>query len=212
MRRTHGGQALHLLANASFVAVDSSSTPEAACHRLGGLRYAIVVASADPDARPEGTEPGQPFALCTAADLDRAREAGVPTLADPSAGLAATLVLPAALTLGELAASDTVTLLDLSPHGAVVMDGTDIVGVLDHQVVDDHLATTATLPGETRGPAGSLPSDSTLGGAPQLAAARVVCGHTGCGYVNELSFYDHGHPPLCQNRVRGEHVLLIARK
>jgi hypothetical protein len=184
--------------------------PETARQRLGGLRYAIVVSGEWFDGRWDGATPGQPFALCTATDLDEARAEGAPTLT--RATLPATLVLPTGLTLGELAVSDTMTLLDLSPHGSVVMDGTEIVGVLENLVVDSYLTTSAASPGETRGPGGGRPNDTTLGGAPQLAAARVVCGRADCGYVNQLSFYDHAHPPLCQNRASGAHVLVIARK
>jgi hypothetical protein len=208
VRRTHHGQALSVLANASFVTVDSALLPHEALRSLGALRYAIVVGSEDPDARPDDTTAGQPVALCTAADLGRVGDGRSLARAD----LPPALVLPATLTIGELVASDAITLLDLSPHGAVVADGVEIVGVLETHVVDDHLATTASVPSESRTQITNLPSDSVLGGSVQSAVARVVCGHPGCRYVNRLTFYDPKHPPLCQNPAHDRHHVVIARR
>jgi hypothetical protein len=187
-----------VLANASFVVASASSSAEEALRRLGGLRYAIVVEASSDD----------PMFLCTAADL-RLVVASRLTLAQ--CALPPAVVAPADVSVGELAASDAVTLLGFNPHGVVVRDGDEIVGVLEHRVVDHYLATAASLPGETRGPSSGLPGDAVLGGAVQVATAQVVCERAGCGYVNRLAYYDPRHPPLCQNEAGPEHVLRIAR-
>ncbi|WP_030854317.1 hypothetical protein [Streptomyces sp. NRRL F-4474] len=132
--------------------------------------------------------------------------AGVPTglgLATPpgtagavpgtGGGLPPAVLLPAGLSLHELLTSEAVTLLPLNPFGAVVIDASGILGVLEHPTIARH-ATGAEVPaGRTRSDL-AHPEDAVLAGAVGVPVARVLCR---CGQLNQVTLYDPDYPPTC---------------
>ncbi|THA81693.1 hypothetical protein [Streptomyces sp. A0592] len=125
--------------------------------------------------------------------------AGVPTglgLATPpgtGGGLHPAVLLPAGLHLHELLTGEAVTLLALNPFGAVVIDASGILGVLEHPTIARH-ATGADVPaGRTRSDP-AHPEDAVLAGVVGVPVARVLCR---CGQLNQVTLYDPDYPPTC---------------
>ncbi|MET8986400.1 hypothetical protein ABZW49_13205 [Nonomuraea wenchangensis] len=142
---------------------------------------------------------GAPSALLTADLVDRA---AWPPL----------LTIPAGMSAAEFAASTAVTLLDLSDDivGVVAVDDGRPVGVLPIAAVDDALTAEATHPHPTTmGPYGPT-GDGALAGDVALPKALVRCHWPGCGFVNQLLFYDRSAPPPCANPSSAAHTLVIA--
>ncbi|GAB3893525.1 hypothetical protein GCM10029964_070440 [Kibdelosporangium lantanae] len=159
----------------SFVVINQSDPPDVAEDRT----YAVVVDDA-----------GHVVGLGTTAEVAE----GTP--------LAPGVEIPADMPLEEVVASDAVTLLDLNPHGAVVVREGTVVGVVPAAVID--LAVTgATFAGNEMG------SDSTLPGRIGVAAARVTCAWPGCGYLNVITFYDPDRPDLCANPALPDHAITL---
>jgi hypothetical protein len=122
------------------------------------------------------------------------------------------LVLPATMTMDELAESAAVTLLDLGTTTALLVDGDDPVGLLPLDAVVDHLASSEFLPAQrTLGPLGAE-TDALWPGSGRTPLARLVCAATGCGYLNELLEYSADPPTACANPAPPAHPLAIGRR
>ncbi|MFJ1566712.1 hypothetical protein ACIOG8_21275 [Streptomyces erythrochromogenes] len=108
-------------------------------------------------------------------------------------GLHPAVLLPAGLSLHELLTGESVTLLSLNPFGAVVIDASGILGVLEHPTIARH-ATGADVPaGRTRSDL-AHPEDAVLAGVVGVPVARVLCR---CGQLNQVTLYDPDYPPTC---------------
>ncbi|MFE5723979.1 hypothetical protein ACFYYM_17700 [Streptomyces erythrochromogenes] len=108
-------------------------------------------------------------------------------------GLHPAVLLPAGLSLHELLTGEAVTLLSLNPFGAVVIDASGILGVLEHPTIARH-ATGADVPaGRTRSDL-AHPEDGVLAGVVGVPVARVLCR---CGQLNQVTLYDPDYPPTC---------------
>ncbi|MGW1713777.1 hypothetical protein [Streptomyces sp. NPDC002156] len=182
--------------------VDASLRPEEALARLGADSFALVTTAA------REREPS-PVSLLDLADLTALRDRGAPSLCAPGAAVCPCVLLRADMTLGELTAGMALTLLDLSPHGAVLWDPSGSTSVLPGKVVDDWLARTPFLPVDARGAFDESASDGLLGGDIRLPAAFVTCASPGCGHTNRLDFYDPQRPPVCARPGVPPHTLVL---
>lgn len=120
------------------------------------------------------------------------------------------VVLPAGLTLAELAESPLLPVLDAYPElpGFVVVapDGA-VAGVLPVAVLDEYLGSGEYQPAPSvMGPGGTA-GDVDVPGDSRLPRARVRC--RDCGQVNTLTFFDPAHPPSCANPDLATHPLVI---
>ncbi|MBP2035299.1 hypothetical protein [Streptomyces avidinii] len=182
--------------------VDGSVGPEEALTLLGDLGFALVT---------DAAHDGLPVALLSRSDLTALRDRRAATLCPSDAPARPAVLVPAGLTLGELVGGAAVTLLALSPHGAVVVDPSGGVTVLPGSIVDDFLDHGALLPAETRGAFDMSATDSVLAGEVSLPFALVACAAPGCGHVNHLGFFDPQRPPVCAHPGLPPHTLTITR-
>jgi hypothetical protein len=180
-------------ADDSFVVVPAAASAGEAMAALGDAHFAIVA----------GDDAG-PLALGTGTEM--ARLAPGIRLSDALDQLSPAVVIPAAAEAETVFGSNAVTLLELNPHGAVVSDGRQIVGIVPTAALDELIATAAYgIESRRMGEAG----DGLLAGAALLPRARVCCAAVGCGYRNELAFYDPDRPPACGNPDRPGHPLIV---
>lgn len=149
--------------------------------------------------RPDEATDGYVVALDAAGvptGLGRAAPPGSPAPGAGGAGgggLHPAVLLPAGLSLHELLTGEAVTLLPLNPFGAVVIDASGILGVLEHPTIARH-ATGADVPaGRTRSDL-AHPEDAVLAGVVGVPVARVLCR---CGQLNQVTLYDPDYPPTC---------------
>ncbi|MGI3199169.1 hypothetical protein ACRJ4W_12150 [Streptomyces sp. GLT-R25] len=105
--------------------------------------------------------------------------------------LPSAVLLPAHLTLHELLTSEAGTLLALNPFGAVVLDSSRILGVLEHRTIARHAASVDVPIGRPRSDL-PHPEDAVLAGTVGVPVARVLCR---CGRLNQITLYDPGLPP-----------------
>ena len=153
-------------------------------------------------------EDGAPLALLTSDLLASAPEIGaLDQVAWPPV-----ITIPAWLSAEAFVSTAGVTLLDLSDAipGLVLLDGARPVGVLLIATIDNLLATGGCEPpSTTMGPFGNA-GDAALPGEVDVPHARVRCAASGCGFVNELVFYDRSVPPQCANPDLDAHRLIVA--
>ncbi|MEV0405678.1 hypothetical protein [Actinoallomurus sp. NPDC050550] len=144
---------------------------------------------------------GEPVTLLTPDLADRAEPPPV-------------ILVAADTTAAEFVSSSAVTLLDLAddiPGLVRVSDGRP-VGVLPVEELDALLATGGyEPPPTTMGPFGAA-TDAILPGGARVPKARVRCAEPGCGWLNELDFYDRTAPPRCANEGLPEHPLRLATR
>ncbi|MFF9983135.1 hypothetical protein [Streptomyces erythrochromogenes] len=153
--------------------------------------------------RPDEATDGYVVALDSAGvptGLGLATPPGTPDTSDarPGAvgaggGLHPAVLLPAGLSLHELLTGEAVTLLPLNPFGAVVIDASGILGVLEHPTIARHATGTDVPAGRTRSDL-AHPEDAVLAGAIGVPVARVLCR---CGQLNQVTLYDPDYPPTC---------------
>ncbi len=123
--------------------------------------------------------------------------------------LAPGVEIPAGMPLTEVVAGEAVTLFDLNPHGAVVVAGGDVVGVLPTSVID--LAIAGSDVGiRTMGVEAA--TDSTLPGTIRVPTAWVRCAWPQCGFVNAVNFYDPGRPDQCGNPDLPGHAITLPQR
>ena len=186
-------------ADDSYRLLDASITPAQALDALAESRYAVV--------QQDGTVIG----IGTADDLAMAAQRGAPRLADPLTALPPAVLVPADWSVSRLVESDTVTLMDLTDAGIVLMEGEQPVGVVALDRI--RAAVAAEHGGVWTRPLGDgdSPADAMLPGDFRIGRARVVCSAPGCGYVNTLDFFDRFRPPDCVNPDIPRHSLLPGR-
>ncbi|WP_405428079.1 hypothetical protein [Streptomyces erythrochromogenes] len=153
--------------------------------------------------RPDEATDGYVVALDSAGvptGLGLATPPGAPDTRDASPGAAGAggglhpaVLLPAGLSLHELLTGEAVTLLPLNPFGAVVIDASGILGVLEHPTIARHATGTDVPAGRTRSDL-AHPEDAVLAGAIGVPVARVLCR---CGQLNQVTLYDPDYPPTC---------------
>ncbi|MFI7357898.1 hypothetical protein ACIBTP_28745 [Streptomyces avidinii] len=182
--------------------VDRSVSPEEALTLLGDQGFALVT---------DAAHDGLPVALLSRSDLTALRDRRAATLCPSDAPARPPVLLPAGMTLDELVGGAAMTLLALSPHGAVVVDPSGAVTVLPATIVDDFLDHGALLPAEPRGAFDMSATDSVLAGDISLPLALVTCATPGCGHINHLGFFDPQRPPACAHPGLPPHTLTITR-
>ena len=165
----------------SFAVLPSSLAPADALARLGDRTYAVLV-----------DEAGRVIALGTATELLE------------GADLPPAVEIPAGLPLDKVLDGEAVTLLDLNRHGAVVVEARTVVGVVPAEVIDEEVATGKHVGSRTMG-------DAQLPGEVRVPVARVVCLWRGCGFVNEITFYDPDRPQDCGNPELPAHAIVVTR-
>ncbi|WP_405436543.1 hypothetical protein OG373_06265 [Streptomyces avidinii] len=180
--------------------VDRSVGPEEALTLLGDQGFALVT---------DAAQDGLPVALLSRSDLTALRDHRAATLCPSDAPARPAVLLAAGMTLGELVRGAAMTLLALSPHGAVVVDPSGDVTVLPGSIVDDFLDHGAPLPAELRGSFDMSATDSLLAGDISLPLALVACAAPGCGHINHLGFFDPQRPPVCAHPGLPPHTLTI---
>ncbi|WP_093781697.1 hypothetical protein [Streptomyces sp. yr375] len=182
--------------------MNGSVSPEEALTLLGDRGFALVA---------DAAHDGMPVALLSRSDLTALRNRRAAALCPPDAPARPAVLLPSGMTLGELVGGAAMTLLALSPHGAVVVDPSGAVTVLPGNIVDDFLDHGALLPAEPRGAFDMSATDSLLAGDISLPLALVACAAPGCGHINHLGFFDPQRPPVCAHPSLPPHTLTIAR-
>jgi hypothetical protein len=181
------------LMDLSFMCANAAETSSETLASLDGRAYVVALGDSQ-----------EPVAVLSASDLDRASYSPVVTNVGSVPPL---LVIPPDLTVARFIASDAVTLLDLDPTFAVVLDGKELRGVIPISTLDGALAEVDQYAqGRHLGFDFDTQSatDSLLGGSVIPVVARVVCGR--CGYVMRLVFYDRTRPPRCANPDVPEHL------
>ena len=166
----------------SFIVLRAPATPAEALGLLGDRTYAVLV-----------DETGHVLALGTAADLAEGR------------ALPPGVEIPAGMLLDEVVGSEAVTLLDLNPHGAVVVRDGEVVGVLSATMIDE-AAAAGRVESRTMGEG----TDSGLPGDIRVPTARVRCRWPDCGHVNVLTFYDPDRPDSCANPDLPAHAVTLS--
>lgn len=165
------------------------------------LPFETLPMDADPaTARMEGVR------FCVLVD----HEGPVALMTEPGGSAPPAIVVPAWLTLAELAGSSAPLLLEAWPEleGMVAVDHEgDVVGVVPVEVLDDYLGAGHYLPPPTVMGPGGHPGDVHVPGDPRLPRARIRC--RACGFVNTLTFFDRDKPPECRNGEMGPHVLEV---
>jgi hypothetical protein len=155
----------------SFVVLRPPITPPEALRLLGDRTYAVLV-----------DESGHVVALGTAAELAE------------RIALAPGVEIPAGTPLDDVVGGRAVTLLELNPHGAVLVRGGEVLGVVTAAMIDE-VASAGNVASRTMGES----ADSGLPGDVRVPTARVMCAWPGCGHVNVMTFYDPDRPGRCAN-------------
>jgi hypothetical protein len=166
----------------SFIVLREPVTPAEALGLLGDRTYAVLV-----------DEAGHIVAMGTAADLAEGRN------------LPPGVEIPAGMLLDDVVSSEAVTLLDLNPHGAVVVRDAEVLGVISAAVIDE-AASAGHVASRTMGEG----TDSGLPGNVRVPTARVTCIWQGCGHVNVMTFYDPDRPDRCANPDLPTHAVTLS--
>ncbi|MGK3206875.1 hypothetical protein [Amycolatopsis sp. MEPSY49] len=166
----------------SFVVLREPASPAEALGLLGDRTYAVLV-----------DESGHVLALGTAADLAEGR------------ALPPGVEIPIGIPLDDVVGGEAVTLLDLNPHGAVVVRDSEVLGVISTAAIDE-AASAGQIASRTMGEG----TDSALPGDIRVPTARVSCAWPGCGHVNTLTFYDPDRPGGCANPDLPAHTITLS--
>jgi hypothetical protein len=106
--------------------------------------------------------------------------------------------------LEDVVGSRSVTLLELNPHGAALVRGSEVLGVVSAAMIDE-VVSAGYVASRTMGEG----ADSGLPGEVRVPTARVMCAWPGCGYVNVMTFYDPDRPERCANRDLPVHAITL---
>ncbi|MGI5499236.1 hypothetical protein [Lentzea sp. CA-135723] len=166
----------------SFAVLRVPVPPAEALGLLGDRTYAVLV-----------DEAGHVLALGTAADLAGGRS------------LPPGVEIPAGISLDDVVGGEAMTLLDLNPHGAVVVRDRDVLGVISAAMIDE-AASSGQVASRTMGEG----TDSGLPGDIRVPTARVTCAWPSCGHVNALTFYDPDRPDDCANPDLPAHAITLS--
>lgn len=173
-------------ATGSFLTVSGDAPPHEVAADLESHRFVVVL-------------DGDAVVSCPAAEaVAAAVPAGPATVRQVPAPPC--VVAPGRMTFAEFCDGPSITLLDLNAEAIVLLDDRQGVGgVLPVAAVQRYLGSGAHAPEPIEmGPHGSS-EDHLVHGRPALPLARVLCRESGCGLINELSYFDPDRPPYCRN-------------
>jgi hypothetical protein len=139
-------------------------------------------------------------------DLKKAADRSVLVLKDPSSGLPPTIIIDSGAEMRTLVQSEAMTLFSVGARGAVVMENSEVVGILPADIIskciiNSELPASKSLKG--------IPSnvDAQLEGEITAGLGRIHC--SVCGFTNTVSFIDEENLPQCQNPANPSHTLKL---